>query len=99
MCPFAKRAKGLLRELGADFKAVEMDQMTDGKAIKAELGLVSGAILDWTCMLAEQQLLAVIPCTFPMRLLIIKKGSASTRSTTGGVLYQGENLLQSIETS
>ena len=43
-CPFAKRAKGLLTELGATFTAVEMDQIADGKAIKAELGMVSTSL-------------------------------------------------------
>lgn len=39
-CPFAKKAKQLLTEVGADFKAVELDQLPDGKALKAELGMV-----------------------------------------------------------
>lgn len=40
-CPFAKRAKGLLTELGARFHAVELDQLADGRALKAELGMVT----------------------------------------------------------
>ena len=36
-CPFAKRAKALLEELGARYKAVELDQVADGKALRAEL--------------------------------------------------------------
>lgn len=40
-CPFAKRAKGLLTEVGAQYTAVELDQLPDGKAIKAELGVLT----------------------------------------------------------
>lgn len=40
-CPFCVNAKKLLTEMGADFKAVELDQSTsEGKAIRAELGQV-----------------------------------------------------------
>ena len=36
-CPFARRAKELLAELGADFKAVELNELPQGPALRAEL--------------------------------------------------------------
>ena len=36
-CPFARRAKELLAELGADFEAVELNQLPQGPALRAEL--------------------------------------------------------------
>eukprot|EP00891_Asterochloris_glomerata_P006951 jgi/Astpho2/6951/Aster-01813 len=36
-CPFARRAKELLAELGADFEAVELNQLSQGPALRAEL--------------------------------------------------------------
>jgi hypothetical protein len=40
-CPFCKNAKGLLSDLGANYKAVELDTLgDDGKAIRAELAQV-----------------------------------------------------------
>eukprot|EP00879_Flechtneria_rotunda_P001282 GHRR01001431.1.p1 GENE.GHRR01001431.1~~GHRR01001431.1.p1 ORF type:complete len:186 (+),score=56.03 GHRR01001431.1:96-653(+) len=37
-CPFCKNAKALLADIGADFKALEIDTMgQEGKAIRAEL--------------------------------------------------------------
>lgn len=38
-CPFCKKAKALLTDLGADFTAVELDLMgKEGSALRAELG-------------------------------------------------------------
>lgn len=42
VCPFAQRAQRVLREAGAKFVAIELDQVPDGKAIKAELGFLTG---------------------------------------------------------
>ena len=42
VCPFAQRAQRVLRETGAKFVAIELDQVPDGKAIKAELGFLTG---------------------------------------------------------
>lgn len=40
-CPFCKKAKALLRDLGADFLAVELDQMgSEGSALRCELAKV-----------------------------------------------------------
>ncbi len=40
-CPFCKKAKALLRDLGADFTAVELDQMgSEGSALRCELARV-----------------------------------------------------------
>lgn len=36
-CPFCKKAKALLDSEGAKYTALELDQMPDGKAIRAEL--------------------------------------------------------------
>ncbi|KAK9829694.1 hypothetical protein WJX72_007403 [[Myrmecia] bisecta] len=36
-CPFAQKAKGLLSQLGAQYAAVELDKVPDGKALRAEL--------------------------------------------------------------
>jgi len=36
-CVCSKRAKSLLTDIGAAYKAVELDTMDDGKAIRAEL--------------------------------------------------------------
>jgi glutaredoxin 3 len=36
-CPFAKRAKQLLTEMGVKFTAVELDQIEGGPALRAEL--------------------------------------------------------------
>ncbi len=44
-CPFARKAKQLLTDLGADFTAIELDQREDGKAIRAELAKVSSLFL------------------------------------------------------
>lgn len=41
-CPFCKNAKVLLNDLNADYVAVELDQLPDGKAIRAELAAMSG---------------------------------------------------------
>ena len=38
-CPFCKKAKALLTDLGVDFTAVELDLMgKEGSALRAELG-------------------------------------------------------------
>ena len=38
-CPFCKKAKAMLTDLGADFTAVELDLMgKEGSALRAELG-------------------------------------------------------------
>ncbi|KAK9839855.1 hypothetical protein WJX81_006437 [Elliptochloris bilobata] len=38
-CPFCKKAKALLKDVGADFTAVELDLMgSEGSALRAELG-------------------------------------------------------------
>ncbi len=40
-CPYCKQAKSLLKEVGAKFTPVELDQMGDeGRAIRAELSKV-----------------------------------------------------------
>ena len=40
-CPFCKKAKALLRDLGTDFTAVELDQMgSEGSALRCELARV-----------------------------------------------------------
>jgi len=44
VCPFAQRAQRVLREAGAKFVAIELDQVPDGKAIKAELGFLTGKL-------------------------------------------------------
>lgn len=42
-CPFCKNAKGLLADVGADFKALELDTLgQEGKAFRAELAEVRG---------------------------------------------------------
>lgn len=42
VCPFAQRAQRILRESGAKFEAIELDKVPDGKALKAELGMLTG---------------------------------------------------------
>lgn len=39
-CPFCKRAKALLSDVGANYTALELDTLPDGKAIRAELAQV-----------------------------------------------------------
>ena len=39
-CPFCVRAKGLLNDLGATYKVVELNQIPEGMAIRAELAKV-----------------------------------------------------------
>lgn len=39
-CPFCVRAKGLLNDLGASYKVVELNQIPEGMAIRAELAKV-----------------------------------------------------------
>ena len=41
-CPYCKKAKGLLDEVGAKYTALELDQIDDGKAIRAELARTTG---------------------------------------------------------
>lgn len=36
-CPFCKKAKAALSEMGAQYTALELDTIPDGKAIRAEL--------------------------------------------------------------
>ena len=47
-CPYCKRAKALLSDVGAKFIAVELDNMSDGKAIRAVLGKVWSTSC-WAC--------------------------------------------------
>ncbi len=43
-CPFCVKAKDFLKDMGADFQAIELDQGTpEGRAIRAELGQVGPA--------------------------------------------------------
>jgi hypothetical protein len=43
-CPFCKKAKALLSELGAQYTALELDTMgAEGKALRAELAKVRAA--------------------------------------------------------
>jgi glutaredoxin len=37
-CPFCKRAKDILNEIGAEYEVMELDVVPEGKAIRAELG-------------------------------------------------------------
>ncbi|GAB4819097.1 hypothetical protein N2152v2_006143 [Parachlorella kessleri] len=41
-CPYCKKAKALLDEVGAKYTALELDQIDDGKAIRAELARQTG---------------------------------------------------------
>lgn len=42
-CPFCKKAKALLQEVGAEFTAIELDTMgAEGKAMRAELAKMTG---------------------------------------------------------
>jgi glutaredoxin 3 len=41
-CPFCKNAKALLNDLKVDYVAIELDQIPDGKAIRAELAAMTG---------------------------------------------------------
>ncbi|KAI7842755.1 hypothetical protein COHA_003504 [Chlorella ohadii] len=41
-CPFCKRAKAVLDATGAKYTALELDQMADGKALRAELAKKTG---------------------------------------------------------
>ncbi|KAK9806979.1 hypothetical protein WJX72_009339 [[Myrmecia] bisecta] len=41
-CPFCVKAKGLLSDLGTDYRAVELDTMADGAAYRAELAKRTG---------------------------------------------------------
>lgn len=50
VCPFARKAKQLLTDLGADFTAVELNQREDGKAIRAELAKV----VPWSISLPDE---------------------------------------------
>ena len=44
-CPFCKNAKALLDSKNAKYKAVELNTMDDGNAIRAQLAEVSLSIL------------------------------------------------------
>lgn len=39
-CPFCKKAKQLLTDVGAKYTALELDTLPDGKALRAELAQV-----------------------------------------------------------
>ncbi|KAI2501050.1 protein disulfide oxidoreductase [Fragilaria crotonensis] len=41
-CPFCIKAKGIMNSLGAKYTVVELDQVTDGKAIRAVMASVVG---------------------------------------------------------
>ncbi len=41
-CPFCIKAKAILDEKGAKYTVVELDQVADGKAIRAEMGDMLG---------------------------------------------------------
>lgn len=41
-CPYSKRAKALLTQMGADFEVYEVDQRADGAALQASLRELSG---------------------------------------------------------
>ncbi len=41
-CPFCKRAKGVLNQLGAKYNVIELDQVPDGNAMRVELGKMTG---------------------------------------------------------
>jgi glutaredoxin 3 len=41
-CPFCIKAKAILDEKGAKYTVLELDQIADGKAIRAEMGEMLG---------------------------------------------------------
>ncbi|CAL3972022.1 hypothetical protein PZA11_005247 [Diplocarpon coronariae] len=41
-CPYCKATKALLTELGANYYAIELDQVDDGSAIQAALKEING---------------------------------------------------------
>ncbi len=43
-CPFCRRAKALLDDVGATYTAFELDTMADGRALRAELAEVRSGI-------------------------------------------------------
>lgn len=45
-CPFCKKAKALLDELGTSYTALELDTMPDGRALRAELAEARCAVGD-----------------------------------------------------
>ena len=44
-CPFCVKAKAALKSMNADFLAVELDQMPEGSALRAELAKVGTCII------------------------------------------------------
>ncbi len=45
-CPFCVKAKAALKSMNADFVAVELDQMPEGSALRAELAKVNSCSPD-----------------------------------------------------
>ena len=49
-CPFCVKAKAALKGMNADFLAVELDQMPEGSALRAELAKVTSCSPGiWIC--------------------------------------------------
>ena len=54
-CPFCKRAKDILNEIGAEYEVMELDVVPEGKAIRAELGDRTGRTSMPRCVPSERR--------------------------------------------